>query len=188
MLVWVSGPTGSGKTSLTRAARAVGYSVVEERLPEDLFHSFASDPVHNCARLQEAIMRSRYEAWRGLSKDTRIIFDRSIDEDTKVFCQMHHELGLLDDKQYEALRCLGRELQERMPAPELIVFMSSGLRTLAERATHLTHPPTIVENLERQISLYEEWLATRREDILRLDNSACGVQTIRRLFREIHQC
>lgn len=188
MVVWISGPTGSWKSSLTHAFGATGYSVVEERLPEELHRAFASDPIQHCALLQEEIMRSRYEAWRGLSNGSRIIFDRSIDEDAHVFCRMHHELGLLDDQQYGKLEHLARNLQSMMPGPDLILFMCPEPRVLAERVTGLTHPPQIVQNLGRQISLYIQWLATRREDVLKLDNSACKVQAIQRLFQEGRPC
>jgi hypothetical protein len=57
--VWISGPTGAGKTTLSHLLRATGYSVVEEKLPEQLFRAFALDPVQHCARLQEEIVRSQ---------------------------------------------------------------------------------------------------------------------------------
>ena len=46
------------------------------------------------------------------------------------------------------------------------------------------HPALIMQSLDRQLSLYSEWLATRREDVLRLDNSACSLRTVQRLFSE----
>ncbi len=188
MVVWVSGPTGSGKSSLTHAFRSIGYSVVEERLPEEFYRAFLNDPIQHCALLQEKIMRSRYEAWRGLSDASRVVFDRSIDEDIHIFCQMHRELGLLDDRQYERLDYLASNLQGMMPVPDLIVYMCPELRILVERVTELTHPSQIVQSLERQVSLYIQWLATRREDVLKLDNSACRLQTVQQLFREGHLC
>lgn len=127
-------------------------------------------------------MRSRYEAWQGHSKARRVIFDRSLDEDARVFCRMHHDLGFLDDQQYQRLGDLARNLQSVMPGPDLIIFMCPEKRVLAERVLETAQPEIIVQNLERQVSLYGEWIATRREEVIRIDNSACSLQTLRQLF------
>ena len=52
------------------------------------------------------------------------------------------------------------------------------------REAQPAHPALIMQSLDRQLSLYSEWLATRREDVLRLDNSACSLRTVQRLFSE----
>ena len=127
-------------------------------------------------------MLSRFDRWRQLSSAPRLIFDRSLDEDVRVFCRMHHELGLLDNQQYGRLQDLAGKLQSRMPVPDLIVYICPERRVLAERVMQLAHPSLIVQNLDRQLSLYSEWLATRREDVLRLDNSGCTLRTVLRLF------
>ena len=188
MVVWISGPTGSGKSTLTRMLAKAGFVAIEERLAEESFRAFVRDPSQNCGRLQEEIMLSRYETWRALTDHSRLVFDRSIDEDIKVFCTMHRELLLLNEKQFDRLTQLSRTLQSVMPSPDLIVFMDPGLNALKERVTVETHPPLIVRNLERQISLYRDWIATRRENILRLDNSGCEAHTIRELFQENCTC
>jgi deoxyadenosine/deoxycytidine kinase len=182
MVVWVSGPTGAGKSTLAHIFRTLGYAIVREKLPNERFRAFATDPVRNCRLLQEEIMRSRFEAWRELSSTPRVIFDRSLDEDARVFCRMHRELGFLDDQQFKELQNIANELQSVMPAPELILFMCPNRRILCERVIQPAHPSFIVQSLDRQLSLYSEWLATRREDVLRLDNSACSLRMVQRLF------
>src|ERR1700733_8692383 len=188
MVVWISGPTGAGKSSLARALRAFGYDLVQEKLPTERFGAFAADPVRHCAMLQEEIMRSRFASWRDLSTSSRLIFDRSIDEDIRVFCRMHRELGFLDDQQYQRLEELATNLQCTMPKPDLIVFMCPESHILAKRVTRVSHPPAIVQSLDRQVSLYTEWLSTRPDDVLRLDNSACNLQMVQRLFSRDPSC
>ena len=188
MVVWISGPTGSGKSSLSRILGALAYAVVEEKIPKEHFHAFVSDPTRNCAPLQEQIMRSRFREWQRQSSASRILFDRSLDEDAQVFCRMHHDLGLLDAKQYKRLQTLASDLQSQMPRPDLIVFMCPKQKVLFDRVKATEHPSIIVKNLDRQVSIYNGWLSTRREAVLRLDNSACDLQAVQRLFLEIPQC
>lgn len=188
MIVWISGPTGAGKSTLAQIFGRFRFSVVEESLPPNTFKAFASDPVRNCAQLQEQIMRSRLKSWQGLSSSAQVAFDRSVDEDAHVFCRMHHELGFLNRQQYERLLDLARLLQTMMPKPDLIMFMSPKREVLAKRVRQPIHPAVIVDGLDRQVTLYDEWIATRDEEIIRLDNSACRLQTVQQLFSENRQC
>ncbi len=149
MIVWFSGPTGAGKSSLAHVFRALVYAIVEENLPKARFTAFASDPVQHCAPLQEEIILSRFERWRAVSSARRVIFDRSLDEDAHVFCRMHHELGFLDDQQYERLESLARNLQNAMPGPDLVLYMCPETRVLAERVRQPEHPAFIVQSLDR---------------------------------------
>jgi deoxyadenosine/deoxycytidine kinase len=182
MIVWISGPTGSGKSSFSQLLAGLGYSVITEVLDTKLFNAFAADPAQHCASLQESIVRSRFEQWQNSENSRAVAFDRSIDEDIQVFSYMHYEAGLLDDVQLRCLQSLGGELQASMPGPDLILYMAPGLRALADRVTLASHPLTIVKGLERQIALYEEWIAGRPDNVLRIDNSACSLRAVRRLF------
>jgi deoxyadenosine/deoxycytidine kinase len=186
MNTWISGPTGAGKTSLCQIFRTLGYAIVEERFSQRTFAAFAADPIRHCALLQEEIMRSRFEGWKMLTNTSRVVFDRSIDEDVHVFCKMHFELGFLTDKEFQHLRDTARQLQSLLPTPDLIIFMCPSSNILVSRVTGQSHPLLIVKNLERQISLYSDWLKTRPDNILLLDNSRCSPGILQRLFGGKH--
>jgi deoxyadenosine/deoxycytidine kinase len=188
VIIWLSGPTGAGKTTLGRSLRKNGYSVVEENIPEDLFREFATDPVPNCEALQRHLMQSRFDGWREVEAAPRIAFDRSIDEDFEVFCRMHRQTGLLTDSQFASLAHFGRGLQNQIPAPDLIVFVTSGIANLSARIQHSNAPPTVTENLGCQISLYSKWLEHRTEEVLTLDTSRLSEETMSRFFLEIQVC
>jgi deoxyadenosine/deoxycytidine kinase len=188
MIVWISGPTGSGKSSFARALTGLGYVVVQEELPKELFAAFSSEPAANCEALQSAIMRSRFAKWQALRAEPRIVFDRSLDEDVGVFCRMHHELGLLDDCQLKRLQALASELQNPMPPPDLIVYLRPDRQILDQRLRWQGHPSIIVENLDRQLSIYSKWLGTKRNDLLMLDNSGCSLHTVQRFLSGREKC
>jgi deoxyadenosine/deoxycytidine kinase len=184
MLIWISGPTGAGKTSLCQIFRTCGYGTVEEKVPQSTFADFKLDPIRHCAALQEQIMRSRFEAWQKLADSSRVVFDRSIDEDIHVFCRMHFELGYLTDNEFRTLKDVASQLQRAIPNPDLIVFMRPPESVLSSRVAGDGYPLPIVDNLNRQISLYGRWLETRAEEIISLDNSKCRLETIQRVFRK----
>ncbi len=184
MIVWISGPTGGGKSSLARVFRSLGFAVIQEKLPQKLFAEFTCVPVRHCAPLQEEIMHSRFRAWEEASNAPIICFDRSLDEDVCVFCRLHRELGLLTENQFQRLRDLAASFQNIMPKPDLIVFVSPSASVFAERVTTATHPPIIVRNLQRQLDLYAEWLRTRPENVIKVDNSDCNGELFQRLTIE----
>ena len=187
-MIWLSGPTGSGKTTLASFVEQVGYNIVREVVPIELFRAFSIDPARNCALVQDAIMRSRLEQWTRFSSTSNIAFDRSLEEDWKIFCRMHHEHGLLSEDALASLKVLADELQASMPAPDLIVYMRPDARVLYERMGRGGHPGAIIESLGRQISLYDEWINTKSGNVIRIDNGNCAVQAIQGLFRGNRIC
>ena len=188
MIIWLSGPTGGGKTSISQALRASGFSIVEETVPPDLFRSFAADPISNCEALQRDIMSARLNGWRAVSRNPRIVFDRSVDEDIEVFCRMHQGAGLLTDTQVEALGQFASEIQRELPNPDLILFISAETDVLLDRLKKAGAPPLIVANLHHQLSLYSRWLRDRPEEIVKLDTTRLAARAMAQLFSEIHSC
>jgi deoxyadenosine/deoxycytidine kinase len=188
MVIWLSGPTGAGKTSLARLLRRSGYFIVEENIPRALFQAFVSQPAANCEALQHHLMQARFDGWLKVSGASRIAFDRSISEDIEVFCRMHMRAGLLTQGQFEVLAQVGRELQNKIPAPSLIVFVTSDTEVLMRRMHNSAAPSPIIENLRDQILLYSEWLENRNEEILKLDTTRLSESTLARIISEIQTC
>ena len=182
MIIWISGPTGAGKTSLARLFQTMGYALIEERLSPSTFKAFVNAPARHCATLQKEIMNSRFDAWQRLENRSRVVFDRSIDEDLHVFCQMHFDLGFLTQNQAHDLRNTGHRLSSSLPPPDVIIFLQPAKSVLVNRVTHESHPDFIIKNLDRQTSLYCDWLKSRSDEILIWDNSRCGLRTIQRLL------
>jgi deoxyadenosine/deoxycytidine kinase len=188
MMIWLSGPTGAGKTSLARSLRTSGYSIVKEDVPEELFRAFLSEPTVYCEQLQRHIMQARFDGWRKVSGQPLVAFDRSIDEDIEVFCKMHRQAGLLTTEQFDKLAQFGRSLQTQIPEPDLIVFVTSDQAVLHRRLQNLAGPALIIANLKEQISLYTEWLQNRSGEVLELDTTRLSERTMAKFFSEISSC
>lgn len=182
MIIWISGPTGSGKSTLAGLLGRLGYEIVREELPPDLFRAFRTDPARHCASLQEAIMLSRRAQWERVSGRENVVFDRSVDEDIEVFCRMHHERGLLNYAAYARLRSFAEGIIAELPKPDLIAFLWPPIDVLRARLQNNGHPDMIIDGLARQVALYEEWVAGRQEPMIRVDNSACSTGALESLF------
>lgn len=183
MIIWLSGPTGSGKTSLAKLMSGWGFEIVREDIPEAAFAKFIADPTRYCEILQEEIMRSRLSQWKALRRNSSVVFDRSVQEDFLVFCKLHCENGFLETKQFLNLTAIYEEIQKELPLPDCIIFMSNNVDTLRSRLVANNYPSIICKTLPRQFSLYESWANARPEQLLRVDNSRFALSAVERLFR-----
>jgi deoxyadenosine/deoxycytidine kinase len=151
--------------------------VVRETIDPQIFGQFVTDPKKHCASFQASIMRSRASQWESMTNKPHVVFDRSVEEDFHVFCRMHAEVGLLNSESLSSLYDVKLALAARVPRPDLIVYLNPGHDTLAKRVA-VAHPPVIKDNLAFQLSLYEEWIDSRPEDVLNIDNSSCRPDTL----------
>ncbi|KQV78113.1 hypothetical protein ASC90_27185 [Rhizobium sp. Root1220] len=177
MIVLLSGPTGTGKTSFASALADWGYTALRESIPEPIFQRFRNDPRSHCAELQAAIIHARVAAWKSLRVSEKIVFDRSIDEDASIFCRMHFENGLLSRDEYDALAKLAKEAEQEVPKPDLTIFLRGPVEPLLARLRATGHPSVIIDSLPRQLDLYDQWIAAQTGPILQMDNTRCTLES-----------
>ena len=172
MILWLSGPTGAGKSTFANALEQRGWAVVREVIDTELFAKFSMEPREHCARLQASIMRSRQSQWAEMRGTDNVVFDRTAEEDFHVFCRMHAAGGLLSQGDLSDLRAISTEVSANTPQPDLTLYLRPSDDVLKDRVA-FGHPLAITQNLALQVSLYEEWIARRRGSILKIDNSHC---------------
>ncbi|WP_299753379.1 deoxynucleoside kinase [Devosia sp.] len=175
--MWLSGPTGAGKSSLAEVLGSRGWGVVSEFIDPDIFAGFSADPHRYCAALQASIMRSRGSQWAAMNDFRNVVFDRSVGEDFHVFCQLHSSSGLLSADAMDDLRAISEDVSANTPEPDLILYLNPGDAVLEGRVTS-GHPSAITDTLASQISLYEKWILSRQDSIVRIDNSRCKMDAM----------
>jgi deoxyadenosine/deoxycytidine kinase len=178
LIIWISGPTGAGKTTFSELFFQRDWERVREIVPHKMFKDFASNPKKHCGPLQEAIMQSRLTQFSKM-KTEHIVFDRSISEDVEIFCKLHRQNGYLDGRTFERLEKFGKDLQAKMPKPDLVLYLTSDVEFLKKRMQAVGHTPLILESLSEQMALYEDWLSKVTCEVLQVDNSGCTVNTLK---------
>lgn len=178
MLIWVSGPTGAGKTSFASFLGEKGYRVIKEEIPQQLFFAFAKYPKRYCFDLQTEIIKSRLSQWSRAQSARNIAFDRAVVEDYQVFCRMHFEQGLLTATEFENLGKLIEAEQQALPDPDIVIYLHASEDCLRERLVANNQPLIIQQNFRRQLELYEQWFDAQMADKFRLDNSSVRPATI----------
>ncbi|MGC9948104.1 MAG: deoxynucleoside kinase [Bryobacteraceae bacterium] len=101
-------------------------------------------PAKGFEPLQRYLMHARADAWKRTMGSPSVVFDRSIDEDIEVFCNMHKRAGLLTPHRFDVLAQLAATLQAQIPAPDLIVYVTADYEGLLRRIRSATAPPAII--------------------------------------------
>src|SRR5262245_5542492 len=133
MIVWVSGPTGAGKSTIARGLERIGHALVPESVPSDLVAAFSRSPTQYGEPLQRAIMLSRRDSWHLVRRERSIVFDRSVSEDVEVFCRLHYLSGRITEEQLLSLQRFAESIQTAMPEPDLILYVAASPAVLRAR-------------------------------------------------------
>jgi deoxyadenosine/deoxycytidine kinase len=163
-LVLVAGNIGAGKTSLTeRIGQQLGWltayeSVADNPYLPDFYRDMATWSMH----LQMYFLGHRARQHEQMATaPLSAILDRSIYEDAAIFARALHQMGNLNERDYQTYRTLFQLVTEKLPRPNLLIYLKA--------------PPTVLfhriqqrgRSMENSISLdylnlldryYTEWL------------------------------
>lgn len=184
----VSGPTGCGKTRLAAAlAKYRGTSLVPEPSPIQLLRQFSRAPARVCYELQRRIAIGRLIALVESPPARLVVFDRTLEEDSKVFFLMHYRSHFLTSRQFRLLRALVRRVAPMIPSPAAWVYVVGEAQLIANRLQRSGAPLPIRLSLASQLRLYRQWRSTLRAPVVDIDVTARSLADMATIAEWIHR-
>jgi deoxyadenosine/deoxycytidine kinase len=171
-LLGVSGPTGSGKSTLGRiiASKARGQFLAEP-FPKEALEAFQKEPAKNGSRLQRAFLMDKLSNYKATEKTACLVMDRTIAEDREVFLEMHYRLGFITDEQLPVIQALSHEVEAEIGLPDALIYLTADEKVLRSRMISDGRPPWLIECLPSQISLYERFFTSISLPRVRIDST-----------------
>jgi deoxyadenosine/deoxycytidine kinase len=173
----VAGNIGAGKSSLTRllADRLHWKPVFESVEDNPYLPDFYTDMKRWSFHLQMYFLANRFKHHRIIVESGEsVIQDRSIYEDAEIFARNLHEMGNMDQRDYDTYVSLFHVMMEFLKPPDLLIYLRASVETLIrqiERRGRSFEKTIPREYLEKLHSHYEAWIqAYRRGPLLILES------------------
>ena len=151
MHIAIAGNIGSGKSTLTRLlARHYGWKPHYERVAHNPYlEDYYRDIKRWSFPLEVFYLKERFKDLLQLQKQQEdIVQDRSIYEGVYVFTANNHDLGNLDDRDFETYMELFEDMTDVVRYPDLMVYLRCSVGHLAS-------------NIEKRGRSYEEQMPLR---------------------------
>ncbi len=164
-LILVAGNIGSGKTSLTERIgerlnwRTAYESVADNPYLPDFYANMRAWSFH----LQVYFLGHRAEQHLEMANDPRsAIIDRSIYEDAFIFARALHQMGNINERDYQTYRQLFNLVVKRLPAPDLLIYLKAPVDVLVDRIRQRgreIESSIDVDYLKLLDTFYTDWMA-----------------------------
>jgi len=134
----VMGTLGSGKTTAANVlANELNFTLIEENVKANAFlPRFYKDmsrwAFHSQAFFLMEKIRQMKEAKESL-QNTSIVQDTPITQDVYSYAKAQHELGNMDDAEWELYQKIYQEFASHLPSPDLIVFLDTSIPAIEQR-------------------------------------------------------
>lgn len=164
MHIAIAGNIGSGKPTLTRLlARHYGWKPHYEQVANNPYlEDYYRDIKRWSFPLEVFYLKERFKDLLQLQKQQEdIVQDRSIYEGVYVFTANNHDLGNLDDRDFETYMELFEDMTDVVRYPDLMVYLRCSVGHLASniekrgRSYEEQMPLRYLENLNRR---YEDFI------------------------------
>jgi deoxyadenosine/deoxycytidine kinase len=190
--VALSGPTGSGKTSVGLLLAARPSTIwVEEPNPRTRLAQMLEDGSRDGAEIQSWIVQERfraiYDAIKRSDPCSVIIIDRTPAEDREVFFELHCRTGSMNFASLVRLNELFASIEGDVTEPDFTLFLSADQATLRSRLMVRSEGEWLCTHLELQLKLYREYyerLIARGQHVLLIDTSGFGAEQLHGLADE----
>ena len=134
--IGLAGNIGVGKTTFTKKmADVFGWSPFYESVADNPYLSdFYGDMKRWGFNLQIYFLHHRFKAQKEINKlNGGVVQDRTIYEDVEIFAQNLHEMGRMDDRDWENYRNLFGIITGYLRKPDLIIYLRASTDTLQTR-------------------------------------------------------
>jgi deoxyadenosine/deoxycytidine kinase len=132
----VAGNIGSGKSSLTKLLSArTGWKPFFESVEDNPYLSdFYADMDRWSFNLQVYFLSNRFRSHKAISEGPKsVILDRVIYEDAEIFARNLHEIGRMNDRDYENYVALYEVMTEYLRPPDLLIYLRASVDTLLKQ-------------------------------------------------------
>ena len=160
----IAGHIGVGKSSLTELLSArYGMRVFREPNHENPFlERFYGDMNRWAFRSQIFFLVSKFKLCQQMLKEESLplVQDRTIYEDAEIFAAELSERGCLSEIEWSSYLDLYEEFVQRLPTPDLMIYLRAEVSTLQERITRRgrREEQSMPEDyLQRLHDRYEQW-------------------------------
>jgi len=165
LFVAVAGNIGAGKSSLTRLlAERFGWKPYFESVDDNPYlPDFYADMKRWSFHLQIYFLANRFKHHKRMTESgDPVIQDRSIYEDAEIFAYNLHEIGKMEDRDYENYVSLFGVMTDYLKSPDLMIYLRSSVDHLVEqisRRGRSFEQGIQREYLEQLNRHYERWIS-----------------------------
>ncbi|MGH7549355.1 MAG: deoxynucleoside kinase [Gemmatimonadota bacterium] len=165
MFCAVAGNIGSGKSTLTRllAERFAWRAYYEHVEGNPYLSDFYARMQRWSFHLQIYFLSKRFQHHQEiLAAPDSVIQDRTIYEDAEIFARNLHDMGHLDDRDFENYRELFAVMTQFLRPPDLLIYLRTSVPVLLERIRLRGRDferEIPADYLERLNAYYEDWIA-----------------------------
>jgi len=131
--ICVAGNIGSGKSSLTqKLSERYGWKAYFESVDDNPYlPDFYADMKRWAFHLQVYFLSKRFQTHKEIvESSSSVIQDRSIYEDVEIFARNLHEIGKMDDRDYNNYRSLFYTMTDYLRPPDLMIYLDCPIETL----------------------------------------------------------
>ena len=162
--ICIAGNIGSGKSSLTqKLSERYGWKAYFESVDDNPYlPDFYADMKRWAFHLQVYFLSKRFQTHKEIvESSSSVIQDRSIYEDVEIFARNLHEIGKMDDRDYNNYRSLFYTMTDYLRPPDLMIYLDCPIETLLHqiqrrgRSYEQSIPREYLEQLNRH---YETWI------------------------------
>jgi len=162
--IGIAGNIGVGKTTFTSyLAKEFNLLDVYESVTNNPYLSDFYGDMHRWSfNLQIYFLHHRFSSIIDITKSkSGFVQDRTIYEDVEIFSKNLHQMGFMDDRDWQTYSDLFKNMTKFLKTPDLIVYLKADLDTLIDRIQkrsreyETTIDPKYLESLNH---LYNQWI------------------------------